>query len=185
VSKEDRLRKYYIEPLSEKLGTPVEVCGVYSRPGATSAALNFAISDGIGMFTDSEGKKASGGLPMNVILALTASELVIFEMKAGMTGKLKLNDPIRRFPRHQLQAEITGQNSMGACLRFTTNEGTFALDANKLPGMDIDWNLALVRALEGPPPSPPPPPSTSTLPPPPPVARTTEVGFPPPPPPPT
>jgi hypothetical protein len=182
MSKEDRLRQYYIDPLTEKLGTPVELCGVYSRPGATSAALSFAVSDGVGMFTDSEGKKASGGLPMNVVLALTASELVIFEMKAGMTGKLKLKDPLRRFPRNQTQAEIAGQNSMGARLRFTTNEGSFELDANKLPGMDIEWNLTLVHALEGPPPSPQPPPSTSTLPPPPP-APTTAVGLPPPPPP--
>ena len=184
MSKEDRLRQYYIDPLSEKLGTPVELCGVYSRPGATSAALSFAVSDGVGMFTDSEGKKASGGLPMNVILALTASELVIFEMKAGMTGKLKLKDPLRRFARNQVQAEIVGESSMGARLRFTTSEGSFELDANKLPGMDIEWNLALVRALEGPPPSPQPPPSASTLPPPPP-APTTAVGLPPPPPPPT
>ncbi len=182
MSKEDRLRQYYIDPLSQKLGTPVELCGVYSRPGATSAALSFAVSDGVGMFADSEGKKASGGLPMNVILALTASELVIFEMNAGMTGKLKLKEPLRRFPRNEVQAEIAGQNSMGARLRFATNEGSFELDANKLPGMDIEWNLTLVRALEGPPASPQPPPSTSTLPPPPP-APTTAVGLPPPPPP--
>ena len=184
MAKEDRLRQYYIDPLSEKLGTPVEACGVYSRPGAASAAVSFAFSDGVGMFTDSEGKKASGGLPMNVILALTAAELVVFEMKAGMTGKLKLNDPLRRFPRNQVEAEVAGEGSMGARLRFTTSEGSFELDANKLPGMDIEWNLTLVRALEGRPASPQPPPSASTLPPPPP-APTTAVGLPPPPPPPT
>ena len=40
-----------------------------------STALAFAFSDGVGMLGASEGKKASGGLPMNVIMALTASEL--------------------------------------------------------------------------------------------------------------
>ena len=43
---------------------------------------------------------------MNVLLALTAAELVVFEMKAGMTGKLKLKDPLRRFPRNQVEAEV-------------------------------------------------------------------------------
>ena len=71
-------------------------------------------------------------------------------MKAGMTGKLKLNDPLRRFPRNQVQAEIAGQSSMGARLRFTTDEGSFELDANKLPGMDIDWNLDVGSRARGP-----------------------------------
>ena len=109
MAKEDKLRQYYIDPLSEKLGTPVEACGVYSRPGAASAAVSFAFSDGVGMFADSEGKKASGGLPMNVLLALTAAELVVFEMKAGMTGKLKLKDPLRRFPRNRSRPRSPGR----------------------------------------------------------------------------
>ena len=178
MSRVDKMREKYLAQLSEKLGVPVDEFGVYSRPGGMSTAVSFAFSDGVGMLSNSEGKKASGGLPMNVIVALSASELVVFEMKAGMTGSLKLADPLRRWPRAAVSAELAGQSSMGARLRFTVDDGAFELDANKLPGMDIDWNLRLVDALARTPPAPAPP--TSALLPPPPAAGS---ALPPPPPP--
>ena len=155
------MREKYLAQLGEKLGAPAEEFGIYSRPGGMSTAVSYSVSGGLGMFSNSEGKKASGGLPMNVILALTAAELVVFEMKAGMTGSLKLGEPLRRWPRSAVRAEIAGQSSTGARLRFTVDDGSFELDANKLPGMDIEWNLQLVNAL-----AEAPPPPTPNLPPP-------------------
>src|SRR5262245_62080509 len=126
------MREKYLAQLGGKLGAAVDELGIYSRPGGMSTALSFAVSDGLGMLGNSEGKKASGGLPMNVILALTASELVVFEMKAGMTGSLKLGDPLRRWPRASVRAEVASQGATGARLRFTVDGDTFELDANKL-----------------------------------------------------
>ena len=103
------MREKYLAQLGEKLGAPAEEFGIYSRPGGMSTAVSYSVSDGLGMFSNSEGKKASGGLPMNVILALTAAELVVFEMKAGMTGSLKLAEPLRRWPRSAVRAEIAGR----------------------------------------------------------------------------
>jgi len=170
MSRADKMREKYLAQLGEKLGAAAEEFGIYSRPGGMSTAVSYSVSGGLGMFSNSEGKKASGGLPMNVILALTAAELVVFEMKAGMTGSLKLGEPLRRWPRSAVRAEIAGQSSTGARLRFTVDEGSFELDANKLPGMDIGWNLGLVNALAGAPAPPTPslPPPGSALPPPPP-----------------
>ena len=163
MSRADKMREKYLSQLGEKVGTPVDEFGIYSRPGGMSAAVSFAVSDGLGMLSNSEGKKASGGLPMNVILALTASELVVYEMKAGMTGSLKLGDPLRRWPRSSVSSEIASESSAGARFRYHVPDGAFELDANKLPGMDIDWNLSLVRQLAGGPPAPgwpaPPPPA--------------------------
>src|SRR6185312_5347385 len=116
------MREKYLAQLGEKLGAPAEEFGIYSRPGGMSTAVSYSVSGGLGMFSNSEGKKASGGLPMNVILALTATELVVFEMKAGMTGSLKLGEPLRRWPRSAVRAEIAGQSSTGARLRFTVDE---------------------------------------------------------------
>jgi hypothetical protein len=167
------MREKYLAQLGEKLGAPVDEFGIYSRPGGMSTAVSYSVSGGLGMFSNSEGKKASGGLPMNVILALTVAELVVFEMKAGMTGSLKLGDPLRRLPRSGVRAEIAGQSSTGARLRFTVDGASFELDANKLPGMDIEWNLRLVNALAAAGPAPaqaPTPPSGRPLPPPPPPA---------------
>ena len=149
MSRAEKLIEGYKRQLGEKLGSPVAEIGIYSRPGGMSTALAFAFSDGVGMLGTSEGKKASGGLPMNVIMALTASELAVFEYKAkGMGGTLKLGDALLRSPRAGVRAEITGQGSTSARLRFTRSDGgSFELDANKLPGMDIEWNLRLVAAL--------------------------------------
>ena len=61
----------------------------------------------------------------------------------------------------RVRAEIAGQSSTGARLRFTVDDESFELDANKLPGMDIEWNLALVNALAGAPPAPAPPPGAA------------------------
>lgn len=171
MSRADKLVEGYKAQLGEKIGAPVEQIGIYSRPGGMSAAVSYAFSDGVGMFRDSQGKKASGGLPMNVIMALTASELVVFEYKAkGMGGTLKLGDALIREPRAGLTAEVTGRGSYGARLKFSNRDGSFELDANKLPGMDIEWNLQLVNALAGAPPPPAAnlPPLGGALPPPPP-----------------
>ncbi len=161
MSRADKLIEAYKAQLGEKIGAPVEEIGIYSRPGGMSAAVSYAFSDGIGMWRDGQGKKASGGLPMNVIMALTASELVVFEYKAkGMGGTLKLGDALVRESRAGLTAEVSGRGSYGARLEFSNSSGgSFELDANKLPGMDIEWNLRLVDALAGAPPAPAPPPS--------------------------
>ena len=71
-----------------------------------SAAVSYSVSDGLGMFSNSEGKKASGGLPMNVILALTAAELVVFETEAGMT---KYSAAVLMPPRPRVDPELLRQ----------------------------------------------------------------------------
>ncbi len=111
MSRAEKLIEGYKRQLAEKLGAPVAEIGIYSRPGGLSTALAFAFSDGVGMLGSSEGKKASGGLPMNVIMALTTSELAIFEYKAkGMGGTLKLGDALLRAPRAGLPRRSPGRD---------------------------------------------------------------------------
>jgi len=143
----EKYRQKYIETVSEKIGQPVEAVGLFSRPGwAGSMAIGFFSFLGH-IFADRAGAKKSGGLPLNVILGVTADKVYVF----GFTPKgtnVKLKDPVAIWDRAGVRAERTGTGAVSDSLRFHLPEGEpIELASNKMPGSSADFNAPVIDLL--------------------------------------
>jgi hypothetical protein len=143
----EKYRQKYIEAASEKLGRPVEAVGLFSRPGwASTMALGFFSYLGH-LISNRAGAAKSGGLPMNVILAVTSDEVYAFDFTPKGTS-VKLKEPVGIWPRAEVRAERIGTGAVADRIRFHLAGGEpIELASNKMPGSSSDFNAPVVDLL--------------------------------------
>lgn len=147
ADRNDKYRQKYIEDVSAHIGEPVEAVGIFSRPGAMSSVFLSKLSPMASAIKNKSAKGASGGLPQNVVIGVTANRVFVFGYKPRGTS-LKLKDPIGVFDRSGMRAEVVNQGALANRVRFHLPNGdSIELDSNKMPGSSSDFNAPVVQAL--------------------------------------
>jgi hypothetical protein len=148
----DRHEKYrarYLETVSEKLGEPAEAVGMFTRPGSMGSVVAAQVSPLASFLTLSRGKKKAGGMPLNVIVGVTADKVYVFPYKPkGFSVKLK--DPVAAWDRADVRIERLKEGTVANRLRFHLPGGdSIELDSTKMPGSSSDFNAPLIDLLAG------------------------------------
>src|SRR5687768_1575161 len=125
--------------------------GMLAPPGTMKSVLVGQASPLIGMIMRRKGKKASGGFPMNVLMAVTPTRLITFGYRPKGT-KIKVEERLTEWPRRHVRVEI-GKGGISQRLHFTFSDGqSIELDALRSVGQYDRMNdpffasLGLVRA---------------------------------------
>jgi hypothetical protein len=146
----DRNEKYrarYLETVSEKLGQPAEAVGMFTRPGSMGSALAAQVSPLASGLMGSRGKKKAGGLPLNMIVGVTADKIYVFPYKPKGFG-IKLKDPAAVWDRSEVRVERLKEGTLANRLRFHLPGGEpIELDSTKMPGSSSDFNAPLIDLL--------------------------------------
>ncbi len=143
----EKYRQKYAEQVSAKIGEPVVAVGIFSRPGSMGTMMLTQVSGLASMVSSRSNKAKTGGMPMNVVLGVTADKLYVFGYKPRGV-KLKLSDPIAVWNRSDVRAEVVGQGTMATRVRFHLPGGdAIELDSNRMPGSSNDFNTPVVQAL--------------------------------------
>jgi hypothetical protein len=143
----EKYRQKYLADVSAHIGQPVEAVGIFSRPGAMGSLFLGKVSPLAAMVKNKSAKGASGGLPQNVVIGVTATQVFVFGYKPRGTS-LKLKDPIGVFERSGMRAEVVGNGALATRVRFHLPNGdSIELDSNKMPGSSSDFNAPVVQAL--------------------------------------
>ena len=149
ADRNDKYRQRYIADMSAHSGQPVEVVGIFSRPGSMNPMFLGKLSPLAGSIKNQSSRGKAGGLPQNVVLGITADKVFVFGYKPKGTG-LKLKDPIGIFERHAVRAELVSQGTLANRVRFHLPNGdSIELDSNKMPGSSTDFNAPVIQALAG------------------------------------
>lgn len=137
----------YAASLQPAVPEAILAVGVLSRPGAMGAVLASQLSGGAWMVMNHKGKKQSGGLPQNVVLALTPTSVYVFNFKPGWGGKLKIKAPIAVWRRDTFMTSIDQPGSLAARVHFHFVDGSeIQLDWNRGFGGE-GFNAPLLNAL--------------------------------------
>ena len=119
---------------------------VLSRPGSVGAALAAQGSGLAYLGMNKHGKNASGGLPMNVVVAATATRIIAFDFRPKMTS-IKLKGRAAEWPREGLQVTAE-RNTLATRLTFAWSNGAAVqLDSNRSIGQYNRMNDAFMAAL--------------------------------------
>ena len=110
---------------------PVLAVGVLSRPGAMGATVAGQLSGGAWLVMNHRGKKRAGGLPLNVVLALTPTSVYVFNYRPGYGGKLRVKAPVAVWRRDTFVATIDQPGTLAARVHFHFVDGT---------EIQLDWN---------------------------------------------
>jgi hypothetical protein len=147
ADRNDKYRRRYVEDMSAHIGQPVEVVGIFSRPGSMNSMFLGKLSPLAGSIKNQSSRGKAGGLPQNVALGVTADKVFVFGYKPKGTG-LKLKDPIGVFERSAFRAEVVSQGTLANRIRFHLPDGdSIELDSNKMPGSNSDFNAPVIQAL--------------------------------------
>jgi hypothetical protein len=146
----DRNEKYrarYLETVSEKLGEPAEAVGMFTRPGSMGTVMAAQVSAVAAGVMGSRGADRAGGLPLNVIVGVTASKIYVFPYKPKGFG-IKLKDPVVVWDRSEIRVERLKEGTLANRLRFHLPGGeSIELDSTKMPGSSSDFNAPLIDLL--------------------------------------
>ncbi len=110
---------------------PILAVGVFSRPGAMGNALVSQVSGAAYLVRNHQAKKAAGGLPHNVVVALTATRLYLFAYRPGWGGKLKVKAPVAVWERTRFVTAVDMPGTLAARVRFHFDDGS---------QVQLDWN---------------------------------------------
>jgi hypothetical protein len=147
ADRNDKYRQKYIADVSAHIGEPVQAVGIFSRPGAMNSLFLGKLSPMAGSIKNQSSRGKAGGLPQNVVIAVTADRVFVFGYKPRGTS-LKLKDPIGVFERRGMRAEVVSQGSLANRIRFHLPNGdSIELDSNKMPGSSSDFNAPVIEAL--------------------------------------
>ncbi len=150
MSRNDAYRQKYRETVAKHLGQPVEAVeavGVFSRPGSMGNLMLGKLSPLAAAARSRAAKAKTGGLPQNVVLAVTADRVYVFAYKPSGT-KLKLKDPIAVWDRSQVRVEVLKEGMAANRLRVHLPDGdAIELDSNRMPGSSDDFNAPVLTAL--------------------------------------
>ncbi len=111
-------------------GEPILAAAIFSRPGAVNMAFE---EPGLDTWAkDRRAKKASGGLPMNVLLVVTASKVHVFDYKLSGFGKRLKRPPMMAWDRSGVSVLGAADDTLTTRLAFEVPDlGTIELDAVK------------------------------------------------------
>lgn len=141
----------YLSDLSPHVQGEIRAVGLLSRPGAMTGTMLGQVSGLARMINNAGGKKKAGGLPPNVVLAVTDSQVYVFRYKpGGWGGGLKVKDPLVVWPREAIHVQHTGSGTLADTLTIhIAGQDPIQLDSNKLPGFKSDFNAPLFQELAG------------------------------------
>lgn len=115
--------------------------GILCRPNG----LLSAVAPG-GLFMRLAGKKKSGGLPMNVVAAVTPTRVLFFDFRPRMTS-IKVKGLAKSVARQGLRVTL-GTGNLATRITFHQADGSsFELDSNKSIGQYDRLNDQLLGAL--------------------------------------
>jgi hypothetical protein len=139
ADRNDKYRQKYIADVSAHIGEPVQAVGIFSRPGAMNSLLLGKLSPMAGSIKNQSSRGKAGGLPQNVVIAVTADRVFVFGYKPRGIGV---------FERRGMRAEVVSQGSLANRIRFHLPNGdSIELDSNKMPGSSSDFNAPVIEAL--------------------------------------
>lgn len=119
---------------------------VLSRAGSMGAAMAAQVSGAAYLGMSKRGKAASGGLPMNVVVAATPSRVIAFDFRPKMTS-IKLKGRAAEWPREGLQVTAE-RNKLATRLTFAwPNGAAVQLDSNRSIGQYNRMNDAFMTTL--------------------------------------
>lgn len=145
-SVDDYLEKYRAVVQEAVPEEQVLAVGVLSRPGSMGAALAAQGSGLAYLGMNKHGKNASGGLPTNVVVAVTPSRVIAFDFRPKMTS-IKLKGRAAEWTRAGLQVTAE-RNTLATRLTFAWPNGAVVqLDSNRSIGQYNRMNDAFMAAL--------------------------------------
>lgn len=89
----EKWKQSMVDGATELLGEPVLAAGMFSRPGSTKIAALGPLSPLLSLFLSGKGKRLSGGLPHDFVIAVTETKIYALEqkqsgLKVKVTGQL-------------------------------------------------------------------------------------------------
>jgi hypothetical protein len=143
----EKYRQKFIASVSAHIGEPALGVGIFSRPGSMSSMLTTKVSPLAGAIMSKANKGKTGGLPLNVVVGVTATKVYVFPYKPKGTG-LKLKDPVAIWDRDRVTVERLKEGAMATRLRFHIPDSEpIELDSNAMPGGGADFNAPVVELL--------------------------------------
>jgi hypothetical protein len=137
----------YVAAAAAHLDEPIAAVGMCSRPGSMGNAMAYQVSPLWAMLRDRKAKQASGGLPRNILVAVTPTRLVAFEYRPKGTG-IKLKDRCGEWPRAGLVVQADAPGTLTQRIRLDWPDGTtLELDASRGIGKHADLNGPFLAAL--------------------------------------
>ena len=122
---------------------------MFTRPGSMGTVLAAKVSPLAGAVMGSRGMEKSGGLPLNMIVGVTANRIYVFPYKPKGFG-IKLKDPVVDWDRAEVSVERLKEGTLANRLRFNLPGGqSIELDSTKMPGSSEDFNAPLIDLLAG------------------------------------
>jgi hypothetical protein len=149
TTRDDKYRARYLAAVDGHVEGEARAVGMFSRPGSMGAALMSQGSALASTIARLSGKKKSGGLPMNVIVAATNDSVYVFDYKPKGTG-IKIKDTVAVWDRSAVRVTATEEGTLADRLVIELGDGeAIQLDANKMPGFRSEFNEPLIRMLSG------------------------------------
>ena len=146
------LQKYYANYTAQvqpHISEPVLAVGLLSHAGRAGAGAASFVSPLAAMIMRSGKKKLAGGLPKEMLAAVTQHRLYLFEYRQGMGGLKIKGDPIM-WERSWFQVHVDQGSGFAHGVRFVFPDGsTVALEASTGMGMS-DFNVPLLQWLTTP-----------------------------------
>ena len=138
-------RERYLQAVQPHVGEPVIAAGVLSRSGSVARMGVHKVSPLVGMIMGARAKKASGGLPTNVLVAVTADKVHLFDFSPRGTA-FKIKNEVAVWERRKMR--VTTEDKMTATrVRVELDGGTTVeLDAMKGGGGFNDEMIGLLMA---------------------------------------
>lgn len=118
-----------VEATERALGEPVLAAGVFSRPGSMANVAIMQVSPLVSMLRGFAGKRKAGGLPPNVVLAVTAHSAHAFAFKPSYGG-VKVKAEVARWSRHELRVEGGSPGLLAQRVLLAIGDERIELDVN-------------------------------------------------------
>jgi hypothetical protein len=148
--RDDKYRQKYIETLQPKVASPIRAIGVFSRPGSMGSMFLRKVSPAGAAIKSRAAKGKSGGLPQNVVVAVTDDQVCFFPFKPKGRG-IKATDPLVVLDRRSVAATVTSESTLARRIQFqVAGEEPIELDSNQMPGYPSDFNSPILQVLGAP-----------------------------------
>ena len=149
TARDEKYRAKYLAAVQAHVEGAARAVGMFSRPGSMGAALLSQASGLAGTLALRSGQKKAGGLPMNVIIAVTDESVYVFDYKPKGTG-IKIKDTVAIWDRGSVRVTTTEEGTLADRLAVQLGDGeAIQLDSNKMPGFKSEFNKPLIRMLGG------------------------------------
>ncbi|MEL7207984.1 MAG: hypothetical protein AAGK32_07075 [Actinomycetota bacterium] len=146
-ARNEKYRAKLTEQLAPHVPGEVRAVGMFTRPGSYGMAAAMQVSGLAGSLMGRSGAKKAGGLPLNVLVAVSDDTVHVFDYKPKGT-KVKVKDEVATWARSDLRVERAKEGAVASRIVFhLPGDETIELDAPKLMGSSSDFNAPLVELL--------------------------------------